>query len=50
MILDAFIREENKTDEEKLIDKEYAIYRELTGELTDKELNDKYNKHYLLEE
>lgn len=50
MILKTYQKEMNKTDEEKQLEKEYAIYQEMDyNRLTDKQLNDKYNKNYLLE-
>lgn len=50
MILKTYKKKINKTDEEKQLEKEYAIYQEIDyNRLTDKQLNDKYNKNYLLE-
>lgn len=50
MILKTYKKKINKTDEEKQLEKEYAIYQEMDyNRLTDKQLNEKYNKNYLLE-
>ena len=49
MILKTYQKEINKTDEEKQLEKEYIIYQEMDyNRLTDKQLNEKYNKNYLL--
>ena len=49
MILDKYKKRENMTKEEKALEKDYQIYCEMTGDLSDKELNRRYNKDYLLQ-
>ena len=52
MILRKYKTEKNMTDEEKSIKKQYERYCETVGtyeHLTDKELEKRYKKHYLLQ-
>ena len=51
MILKAHKREENKSKEEKQVEKwyeEYCIANGIYDHMTDKQLNNEYNKRYLL--
>lgn len=47
-LLKKYEKRNKMTNEEKALEKDYKIYCEMIGDLSDKELNRRYNKTYLL--
>lgn len=47
MILKKYKKEQTLTNEEKALRKDYEIYCEMTGDLSNQELNRRYKKYYL---
>ena len=48
MILKKYKEREQMTDEQKALEMDYKIHCIMTGNLSNKELNRRYNKTYLL--
>lgn len=47
-VLKKYEKRSKMTKEEKALEKDYKIHCEMTGDLSDQELNRRYNKIYLL--
>ena len=49
MILNKYKKKQKMTDKEKALEKDFKIWCEITGNLSNEELNRRYKKDYLLQ-